>query len=34
MKKSELIKLRTLFFQELKRLTRIKTLLNEEKCKK
>lgn len=33
MKKGELIKLRTIYSQELERLTRIKELLNEEKCK-
>lgn len=33
MKKSELTKLRTIYLQELERLTRIKELLSEEKCK-
>lgn len=33
MKKSELIKLRTIYSKELERLTRIKKLLNEEQCR-
>ena len=33
MKKSELIKLKNMYSQEIERLTKIKELLNEEKCK-